>query len=189
MNKFSGKITLSQVFALSITTLSLSGCSNTLDRLFDAPPPEPQATMAPLEDRPIIAERATSHATPSSQLEATPEMPQAALRNVLGAWREAWAERNVEAYLAFYAPGFKGNETTPEKWQANRRRVIGLAKKIELGIGEPQIMLNDTEHATLTFAQKYHASNKRDAGTKTLHLRKIDGRWLIEQESFVATGR
>ena len=192
MNKFSGKWQLSHLLMLGVITLGLNGCTKTLDWLFDAPDAQSQAEMAPVESRAVITGGASTTAPAPANL-ASPaiaaQMPQAEVRSTLNAWRDAWTQRNVPTYLSFYVATFKGSESTPENWRASRKRIISHAKKIEVSIGEPEIRIDAPDHASATFSQKYRADNKRDAGSKTLQLRRIDGRWLIEQETFSASGK
>jgi len=192
MNKFSGKRPLSHLAMLGLISLSLSACTKTLDWLFDAPEAH-QAEMAPLESRASVTNRDAGTAQPAGTPTAPPatsaQATQAEVRSLLNAWRDAWAKRDVPTYLSFYHPAFKGNESSPENWRASRQRIINHAKKIELSIGEPEIRIDAADHATASFTQKYRANSKNDAGRKTLQLRRIDGRWLIEQEVFSASGK
>lgn len=112
--------------------------------------------------------------------------PHSAVASAFDSWQSAWASRNVPAYLKHYAPGFKGQEKTAEQWQAKRKQIIEAAGKIELTLGMPRIELQGPDNAKLVFEQEYRSRSKQDSGIKTLIMRRIDGRWLIEQESFQA---
>jgi ketosteroid isomerase-like protein len=107
----------------------------------------------------------------------------------VNAWSEAWAERDIPAYLAFYSPTFKGKEKTRARWEASRQRTLDNATSIELTISKLRVRPLGKERAVATFNQNYRALNRRDHGQKTLQLRRIDGQWLIEKESFKAGRR
>lgn len=144
-----------------------------------APPPSPQTSLAP----------AAAPAAPMAAPAPTPPVanPQSAIAVAFDSWQTAWASRNVPSYLKHYAPGFKGQEKSAEQWQAKRKQIIEAAGKIELTLGMPRIELQDQDRAKLVFEQEYRSRSKQDRGIKTLLMRRIDGRWLIEQESFEAT--
>lgn len=186
MNSFSGKRSLGHWLMLGVMTLGLNGCTKTLSSIFDAPEAHSQAEMAPLESR---ASATRQEAPAPAKPATTAPTPQIEVRALINAWHDAWVNRDVPRYLSFYLPSFKGNESTPENWRASRQRTISRAKKIDLSIGEPEIKIDAADHASASFSQKYRANNKRDAGKKTLQFRLIDGRWLIEQESFSPAGK
>jgi outer membrane protein, adhesin transport system len=86
------------------------------------------------------------------------------VRQALQNWRAAWAKRDVDAYLQFYAPNFvppTGGDR--ESWKA--------------------VTLNDATHATMVFRQTYRSASYRDVVTKTLQWVKLGDRWLIVRES------
>lgn len=193
------------IYLLSTIALGLGACGTTANGLFDGPeaPPSVHASIQPPPPMPSDAAPPPLRGNPprAALVEAaqpiTPTIPKpveannapAEIRSRLAAWRDAWAKREVSNYLSFYAPGFKGREASPESWQASRKRIIENAKGLEINLGEADIQQADTDHASATFTQQYRSSNKTDSGTKTLELRRIDGRWLIEQESFSAGRR
>lgn len=124
---------------------------------------------------------------PSGEQLATPdEKAEGELRNLVQAWSKAWSEQDTATYLAFYAPGYAGNSNSPEEWRAARKRIIGQARFIDLKIGETAIELDSNDRATLSFALDYTSDRLEDHGTKTLQVRRNNGRWLIENETFAA---
>ncbi|OMG56588.1 hypothetical protein BJN45_02940 [Azonexus hydrophilus] len=140
-----------------------------------APPPAPSAPM------PMPA--------PSAAQAALAPQAERSLREFLDGWRNAWAERDIAAYLQHYHPDFKGQAASPEQWRAARQRIISRAGEIELQLGQPEIRLEGSDRAWLTFAQRYRSKALNDEGIKQLQLRRTDGRWLIEQETFTPNRR
>lgn len=192
MKKILRQGNLGLVAALAILP-GLSGCNKTIDWLFDAPEKTESVqasaqTEATLET--AVPMSVTPHATaPAAKAQEAAATTDSEIRNTLAAWRDAWVSRDVAAYLAFYVPSFQGREVGPANWQASRKRIIEQAGKIELTLGEPHIVVNSLDQATVTFKQNYRSNIRSDKGTKQLVLRRNEGRWLIEQESFKASGR
>lgn len=112
-----------------------------------------------------------------------------ALLATLEAWRAAWAARDINAYLAHYAEGFRpatGNRAT---WAAERRRNIAAAGNLDIQVESPHLRIASDNQATIVFRQYYRAAHLSDVGTKKLTLTRNGQRWLIQQESFTAEAR
>lgn len=198
------------VFTLGIA-FWLGGCGNTAALIFDPPetasetkakapppptlvlpetPPAAQPAVA-RPPQPVVAASEIKPAVPAPTPTPTPAptaapapAPDADIASAIDTWRDAWERQQVDTYLKQYVPGFKGQESSPEKWQAKRRQIITRAGKITLQLGSQQIARNGPDQASVTFEQSYRSSKLRDEGTKQLQLRRVDGRWLIEQEDF-----
>ena len=98
------------------------------------------------------------------------------------AWAGAWSRQDVKGYLASYAQDFK----TPKgearsQWEAARTQRISSPKKIEVAVESPKVTLKG-DSAVVTFRQAYRADNLKINGSKTLHMVRSDGRWLIQKE-------
>jgi len=107
---------------------------------------------------------------------------QAVLQTV-SAWANAWSQQKVETYLAFYAQDFK----TPKgegraEWEAGRRERITGAKKIEVAVESPKVVLKDENNATVSFRQAYRSDTLKVNSRKTLVMVRTEGRWVIQQE-------
>jgi tetratricopeptide (TPR) repeat protein len=107
---------------------------------------------------------------------------QAVLETVL-AWANAWSQRKVETYLAFYAKDFK----TPKgearaAWETARRDRISGAKRIEVAVESPKVMLMDESSATVSFRQLYRSDTLKVSSRKTLVMVRDEGRWAILEE-------
>lgn len=184
-----------QGMAAGLVALSLgtAGCSHTMSAIFDAPEPPPMveeaSTPAPSVAPPSVeATPAAPAPAPAPVAEPAPP-PDNSLALFLTGWRDAWAGRDVAAYLAYYHPDFKGNMVSPAQWRSARQRIIGRAGQIELELGQPEIRREGADRAWLTFDQRYRSQALSDQGIKQLQLRRIDGRWLIEQEVFTPRQR
>lgn len=194
MKRVFGQGTVGLLTALAILP-GLSGCNKTIDWLFDAPAQSESVqasgkTEASVETAvPMSVAASPAAAAPVSKAADSGPTTESEIRSTLNAWRDAWAARDVDAYLSFYTPNFKGREVGPANWQASRKRVIAQAGKIELTLGEPKIVVDSLNQATVTFSQNYRSQIRSDKGIKKLQLRRSEGHWLIEEESFLPAKR
>lgn len=189
----------------------LVGCGSTADRLlYDGPltaadiraaTPPPPAPLEPLEltarQRPLMAQNtvpapvvlppAEVVSVQAEGMAAKPPPAPADAPEILARveqWRSAWAGRDLESYLGMYMPTYRGDAASPAQWRANRERVIGQAGNITLSLGEPTIRTLDAGRIETSFVQRYRTEKRSDQGIKRLVWRRVDKRWLIEQESF-----
>lgn len=105
---------------------------------------------------------------------------------ILGAvqnWSRAWANQDVNGYLASYSPEFNPpNGLSPRKWSAGRRDRLSRPGSIQLTIQTPEVVMIDPFTAEVTFRQKYRADNYRDSVQKRLTMHKLNNRWMILRE-------
>src|SRR5882724_10220170 len=113
----------------------------------------------------------------------TLEGDQEAVLQAVLAWADAWSQQKVETYLAFYAQDFKTpkGEGRPE-WEAARRERITSAKKIEVAVESPKVVLKDENNAVVSFKQRYRSDTLKVDSRKTLIMTRTGGRWAIQQE-------
>lgn len=201
--------------ALVATTLLLGACGgNSASIAFEpletaketknnAPPPP--SYLPPEDNRPPVAQfkapelppaapaepPVLAAATPPSMLPASADQagqsPRQELAAFVESWRNAWAEKNIDAYLSFYAPNFKGYAATPEAWRASRKLVLGARGALEIRLSAMNVSPLGDDRAEISFDQYYRSPRLADNGRKLLLLVRRDGRWQIEQESFTAT--
>jgi Flp pilus assembly protein TadD/ketosteroid isomerase-like protein len=98
-------------------------------------------------------------------------------------WAQAWAKRDANGYLSYYAADFKvpGKESRAE-WEKTRRARIGAAKTIKVGIGSPKVTMSGSNGASVVFQQNYQSDTFKSSGRKTLVMAKSDGGWKIREE-------
>ena len=142
------------------------------------PPPEvkPSAPKSeeikPAEPKPISPDKQESHQDDKNAI----------LKAVQG-WSAAWSGKNVNGYLAYYAPNFKlPGGGTRNAWAALRRERISKPKTIRVSVESPQIMVSDNSHARVSFKQSYRSDSLQTTGRKTLVMIKTGGKWLIQEE-------
>ena len=151
-----------------------------------APAPAPTATPAPAP---------TAAPTPAPQ--AAPAIPaptpakaadseadaEKAVTTAIQAWANAWATKDMKAYLAAY-----GKEFTPPgrqsraAWEKERESRIVGKKRISVKLSDIQVTV-DGHKATARFNQAYSADTLNVSSRKTLELLHSQGRWTIVRES------
>jgi predicted lipid-binding transport protein (Tim44 family) len=144
-----------------------------------AEPAAAPAAVAPAATEPVAAPVAAEAPKPQPVVKADPA---AGVLKSLQAWAEAWASKNIDAYLAAYKPDFKPEGMSRKAWEKQRRERIGKSQKIELGLGDLNIRMHDEAHATVKFTQNYRSDSYRDNIRKTLKMEKVGDAWLIASE-------
>ena len=148
------------------------------------------------ESAPISTPTASESSTPANQTKASEETKKSALTPVtdsgsskkiiedaLNGWRRAWAAKDTDKYLHYYAPLFKGPmDANHEKWLIRRKLRIGEKKRITVDIADLQFKVNDATDITTIFHQTYRSDIFNDVVLKTLDWALIDGHWVITME-------
>jgi tetratricopeptide (TPR) repeat protein len=117
--------------------------------------------------------------------EAQPAVPDGSdeVIKTIEAWAQAWSDKDVAAYLAFYASNFRPQGgSSRAAWEKNRRERVGKPKSIQVAITNPKVNLTDTTHARVSFKQSYQSDSIKSNTTKTLEMVKTGEKWLIQQE-------
>jgi hypothetical protein len=98
-------------------------------------------------------------------------------------WVKAWGDRHVDAYLAFYAPGFEvpgGQERMA--WAADRREAMTKPAWLKVRADHLKTTVNG-DSAEARFFQVYVvAPGTVELSNKTMRWVWADGRWQIIQE-------
>ena len=140
-----------------------------------------KAVEKPALEKTIVAEKPkvaseplnTGHSSNSGEITQT-----------LKAWAKAWSDKDVAAYLAFYASDFRTpGGTSRQAWEKNRHERISKPRSIQVSIAEPGIEVIDATHAKVRFRQSYHSESIKSTTTKALTFVKSGERWLIQQEN------
>lgn len=139
------------------------------------------------ESKPAVETKAAAEPKPAAA-KAPDAQPEKAgtpedVTKAVQAWAAAWAKKDVDAYLAFYAPDFKTPKSEPRgAWEKGRRQRILAPKHIEVSVDAVKVKAIDGSSATVSFRQRYRSDTiKADSG-KTLIMVRASGKWLIQQE-------
>ncbi|KAF1065723.1 nuclear transport factor 2 family protein [Variovorax sp.] len=125
-------------------------------------------------------------ATQPATQPAAPAVRQAGAADVetaVRAWAQAWSARDVDRYLAAYAPDFTpARGQSRFRWEEERRARITSKSSIGVTL-EDLVIVIDGETASARFRQNYRADTLREVSRKTLELQRSGGQWLIRRES------
>ncbi|GAC1620268.1 MAG: hypothetical protein NVS9B10_01820 [Nevskia sp.] len=126
---------------------------------------------------------AAKPATPAAAATPVTAGNQAVL-TALDAWALAWSNRNIEAYLAAYAPDFQPDGGLSRSDWANQRRArIAKPKSISVHLIDPEVETIDAQHVRVVFTQDYQSDTISDKITKSVDLRDVGGSWKIVRET------
>lgn len=145
-------------------------------------PPAPLASIA----TPTVDPQ-TPHAAAGAVTATGPDIAGDNLAQLLArleSWRQAWANRDVDAYLAHYSPAFIGTNGQPRSaWAAARRRVISTRPEIVLSLSAVEAQAVAADRWELRFLQDYAAGGYVEKNRpKTLVLVLENGVWNIVTE-------
>lgn len=100
------------------------------------------------------------------------------------AWARAWKNKDVNGYIAFYAPNFKPEEGSYETWVNNRRERISRAQDIDIQISDLQVVpsFDRPDVYEITFVQTYRAKSYQERSRKVLTWKETKGVWQIIRE-------
>jgi adhesin transport system outer membrane protein len=99
-------------------------------------------------------------------------------------WAKAWENKDVNSYIAFYAPNFKPEEGSYEAWETNRRERISKAQQIDIEISELQVVpsFDKPDEYEISFIQDYRAKFYQERSKKVLTWKENKGIWQIIRE-------
>lgn len=129
---------------------------------------------------PRPASAAVPAATAPAPAVASPVSDQIAF--AIAHWADAWSRRDVDRYLAAYAPDFQLRPgESRQQWERQRRVRITQKTWIEIRIRDLAIDVEGSL-ARARFVQSYRSSTGHESAMKTLTLVKPGKHWLIRQE-------
>jgi ketosteroid isomerase-like protein len=182
--------------ALLTTALLLAGCEGRREVVM---PAEPVATPTPApggdgtapggeetaprgEGTAPVGEGAAAAGVPADAAAGAAATEVAAL---VESWRSAWQGKDLAAYLAFYAPDFRGDGKDLAAWSAHKKGVFERSGDIEVTVSD-LVVRPTADGAEAEFRQRYAGGAHADEGRKTLVLRRVEGAWRIVGERFRA---
>ncbi len=109
---------------------------------------------------------------------------EAALRAMLEGWGNAWVDRDVEAYLAYYSEHFQPGKRFRDlaAWRAQRRARLTSNTAINITLSHPKILITDPFHARIQFDQHYRSAQLDDHVHKMLLVEREVNGWKIVRE-------
>jgi tetratricopeptide (TPR) repeat protein len=97
-------------------------------------------------------------------------------------WAQAWSDKKVEIYLAYYGASFKPPKgMSRQAWEQQRKERISKPSKISVQVSDVKIE-SDGNAAKAKFKQFYRADGKPINTHKTLLMKRDGEDWYIIEE-------
>ena len=99
------------------------------------------------------------------------------------AWADAWAGKDMNAYLSSYGQNFEppGKQARKAWKEVRRARIVGKSR-ISVKLSSLAVSVQGSK-ATAKFKQDYSGDALNISSRKTLDLAKAGERWVIVKES------
>jgi ketosteroid isomerase-like protein len=138
---------------------------------------------APAASAPAAAAAPAPTPAPAAAAAAAPSAGIAEVETAVRAWAAAWSARDVDRYLAAYAPDFTpARKQDRKRWEAERRTRIANKSTISVTVDDLVISVSG-QTASARFKQLYSADKLKSTDRKTLELQRVGDKWLIRKES------
>jgi ketosteroid isomerase-like protein len=102
---------------------------------------------------------------------------------MLQAWMKAWRSKNINAYIAHYAPNFHSGGMDRRQWREHKAYLANVYKVIAVEARDLQIKVSGNR-AKVTFVQHYRSDWHQDVGRKQMELTLKGGQWQIMSETW-----
>jgi len=117
--------------------------------------------------------------TPPAAAAKTPPVSQR-----LHDWAAAWAAKDTDRYLGYYAPDFVPPQGLDRAdWEAKRQAALRKSGAIEVKIEQLVTRALGPDSVETRFSQTYRSLNYNARAAKTIVWRRIDGQWFIVSEA------
>lgn len=146
--------------------------------------------LPPEEIKPVMAKKEPEVKAEESKPGAVKKEAQPAgeehkeLKRVVEAWKKAWEQKDLAAYMSFYDPTFQSRGMDFKAWKKHRENLNQKYRSIAVGISNLKIEQASTAMASVSFTQKYEADDYEDEGLKSLLLVKRGKDWKIKEEEW-----
>jgi murein L,D-transpeptidase YafK len=103
-------------------------------------------------------------------------------------WRQAWSQKDLPRYLAFYAADFRWRNLNLEGWRKRKNWLNQRYKKISVQLGDIRFFRQGD--MVLAFADEIYRSDKfASRGSKQLYLVQNSEKWRIIREQWHKSDR
>ncbi|MES2884561.1 MAG: tetratricopeptide repeat protein [Pseudomonadota bacterium] len=159
---------------------------NQLDTGIGAAPPAGStsaAAPAPRPAAPVAAAPAPGEPLAPAPAASAGIADAGGINTALLGWAKAWSARDVNAYLATYAPDF-----VPEgglaraTWEQQRRDRIARPSRIAVRALNPEIVKVGDDRVRVSFVQEYQSDTFSDQVNKVLEFKSSSSGWKIVRE-------
>ena len=151
------------------------------------PPPPPPAIKPVEKVEKVAAAPAMKPSETRPPLEKAPALSSSTEADVIKAlqgWAAAWSNKDVKAYLGYYAADFQTpNGMARKAWETERAQRIDKPGKILVSVDEIKVSLSgEKDKIKVRFRQSYKSASLKSQTGKTVIFVKSGSRWLIQQE-------
>lgn len=98
-------------------------------------------------------------------------------------WLKAWEEGEVDTYLSFYSRSFEAPSKSRQKWERERRFILGRNSRTTIQISDMEMKQND-ETIVMSFTQDFKSDRVSDIGRKELIWKNEGNSWKIIKETW-----
>ncbi len=111
------------------------------------------------------------------------------IKTFISAWKKAWEDKDLEAYISFYDAQFRSRGMNLNAWKAHRERLNRKYPSLEVAISDLVVVQFSDDTARVSFKQDYRANGYRDFGLKKILLIKRGEHWKIKKEEWTPLRR
>ncbi|MES2682848.1 MAG: tetratricopeptide repeat protein [Pseudomonadota bacterium] len=147
------------------------------------------AAPKPAAATPVVAAPAapvTAASTPAAATAAAAPgdaVDSGGVNSALTAWAKAWSARDVDAYVAQYAPDFvPEGGLSRATWEQQRRDRITRPSRIGVRALNPEITKIGADRVRVSFVQEYQSDTFSDQVNKVLEFKSTPSGWKIVRE-------
>ena len=152
--------------------------------------PKPAAPIAapaapvPLAAAPVAAAAPAAAAPAAATASIAGEaVDSGGINSALTAWAKAWSSRDVNAYIAQYAPDFAPEGgLSRATWEQQRRDRITRPSRIGVRALNPEITKIGEDRVRVSFVQEYQSDTFSDQVNKVLEFKSTPSGWKIVRE-------
>ena len=107
----------------------------------------------------------------------------AEVRTALEQWRQAWEQKQFDAYLAMYGAAFSPQADGVAGWKARKKQLFEQSLAINVQVRAPSFFVLDDATVITTFLQYYRSGVNSSLAAKALRWQPEGTRWTITAET------
>jgi len=105
------------------------------------------------------------------------------VRRMVLDWVQAWGQKDIQRYLAFYSPRFQPQGQQLQAWARQKPERFAATGPVTVEISDLSVFIEGSQ-ASARFVQHYRSGSYADQGEKTLTLVRDQDRWQIVSETW-----
>jgi len=105
------------------------------------------------------------------------------LRDFIESWRDSWASRNLDTYMAHYSTNFQSVWLDFKAWKEKKRKLNQRYKTIQVKLGNVYLY-RQNGLVTAIFTQLYRSDSFQSTGVKILYITESGGNYGVYAEDY-----